>query len=194
MKDMREGIKAAGKKIAQELAKLNAITEVNDIVSHKEQLDNGTIITVSIRRNVITQQNTLDGWVTSEERKAVDYFVVNVRNKAAKINSSIESLDRLVELPSGHDMTKKGAYAAFGKGYLTQATYEAVAKAIAKAEAQCMPSAEWHELKAEEAKKEEQRKAQAEQNKKDAQEDRNNKKANGYCFKCGSYCYGDCEA
>lgn len=193
MKDMNEGIKAAGRKIAQELRKLEAMTEINDIVKHKEELDNEIIITVNIRRNVITRQNYLGGWVDSEERAAIDYFSVNVRNKKAKINSSIESLDRLAELPSGHDMISKGAFARFGKGHLTEDTYKAVVAAIAKAEAQCVPSAEWHKLKTEEIKREE-RKAQVEQNKANAKRDYNNKKANGYCFKCNSYCYGDCEA
>ena len=36
--------------------------------------------------------------------------------------------------------------------------------------------------------------AQIEKNKAEAEQLEQSRKANGYCYKCGSYCYGDCTA
>lgn len=102
------------------------------------------------------------------------------RATGRKIDQVVETAD----IPAG-------AHAKLGNAYIQKPAYDAIIAAAAELDAEVIKTEEYKNLEAKEIAKIKSQNASL-----DAQEaeDAELKKHFGYCEKCGSYCYGDCQA
>jgi len=104
-----------------------------------------------------------------------------------------KAYDAVMTLIADKDARKQGAVAKIGGTgtYLGQKAYDAVMTLIADTDAECGKTDEFAALEREEAE----RKAAGEENMRRMEaEQREREKHPGWCNKCHSYCYGDCNS
>lgn len=88
------------------------------------------------------------------------------------------------------DLIAKGAYARLGDSYIARELYDLIMAAIEDAWAGADTPEGYAEVKAAEEAEEAQKDAEDRQ----AAEDYQRQLDQGFCPKCGTYCYGDCDS
>lgn len=83
-----------------------------------------------------------------------------------------------------------GGYARLGDTFISEDNYNTIVAAIAEADAEAAGGAEYEQVKAAEEAEEAREDARLEAQEKELER----RIANGFCPKCGTYCYGDCTA
>lgn len=148
-----------------------------------------SIITVRFDREVIDSVAYADGWNITTGREIREGFSTSFYSrKAGKIVAS--SNDRPVHVAAGRNVPA-GAVAKLGQAYLSQQVLDLVVAAMAECEAELPKSDEQIALELAAAAREESRKAsEAAEVAKAAARNQHP----GWCNRCHSYCYGDCQS
>jgi len=151
----------------------------------------GKKVTVEISMTRTLTDSSLDGQVVGKETLETLYITVAVDGKhQTRSYCAPEPIDP--KFNSQYDSLKAaGVYAALGDAYINEDSYNLIMAAIAEMEAEIAEAttSEFAEVKAQEDARAEARKdARAE-----AREFASLAKS-GICPKCGTWCYGDCEA
>lgn len=150
-------------------------------------------IVATITREVSEKTANLDGDIINLGKEATEYMsiIIKVDGKVWEYTRSAPyAITRQLYGKEYDRMTAKGIYARFGDKYIGQDLYNLVMEVIAEADAQITTTEEYAEIKAEEAKAE----ARKDEAVRKAAERYQEQLKNGLCQKCGSYCYGDCQA
>ena len=156
---------------------------------------NGRTIEFEVERTKKVEDNIsyADGWNINLGKKTVDSIYIKViADGACKTiaHNVPHVIDEINYRGSYKDLKSKGVYARVGDAYLTEINYNKLMAFIAKIEAEFEDSEEFEAVKsqevAKEAKKEAAEKARAEHY--------GELIKSGMCPKCGTWCYGDCEA
>ena len=149
-------------------------------------------ITVKIKRKMVRENCYADGWDVKLAPKEVKTCKVVIKVDGKDFISTSERPSILDPASCLDKVTLKKnprAYAQCGwNRYLSKGLYDIVIATIAECEAGM--GAKYAEAKIEEAKAEQMRAEKEAKAEKKYQE----KIKNGWCPKCQSYCYGDCEA
>jgi len=152
------------------------------------QTKNGTI---AITRTRETQDKIwyADGANLRTGRENVDITEIVVRNKDGKqLTKSLHVPQELTPqfYKNYQELVSKGAYARLGDAYIGQESFQKVMAALAELDAELGQSDEFAAITKAEAA------AEAAETAAYIPEPKHGE--NGYCRKCHSYCYGDCEA
>jgi|SRR3990167_8819195 len=158
------------------------------------KMDNGNTITVTITRTVSDKVSYSDGWNIPMGREKYESMEISLYHAQAGKTVKGNSVSKLYDHnQSDKDARKQGAVAKIGGTgtYLGQKAYDAVMTLIADTDAECGKTDEFAALEREEAE----RKAAGEENMRRMEaEQREREKHPGWCNKCHSYCYGDCNS
>ena len=145
--------------------------------------DSGKIITVSIERGTWTTNNTLDGQVTSAGTHLVNNLTITI-----VANGKTASTSQRPSLVTKNDKAPAGAYAhLMSVGYMTEQVYNTIMTLLAEIEAEAGKTAEY--IAIEQAQIAKMNKIEA-----DWAEADQTPKGGGWCEKCQSNCYGDCQS
>jgi hypothetical protein len=154
---------------------------------------NGMKVTVTIEREVKDDNAYADGWNVTTGKRATEFVTVTIeKNGKTACCRDLNFVYRLTDEYRGPKTPPK-AHARFGDTYISKEVYDTILEAIDEAyEAANADSPEGF-AKVEAARE----KAAAEENDGDAKyaaimADR--RRHPGWCDKCHSYCYGDCQA
>lgn len=150
-------------------------------------------VRVSITHDVKDKIVNLDGDVINMGKETFDSIEINliVDETCAEIGRSVPKLVTEQGYRRDYDRLKaKGVYARLGDTYIGEELYNIIMSVIAEAEAEFGSDEEYTQVKADEEAREAQQAAQD----KAADEHYAKQIKNGLCPKCGTYCYGDCEA
>ncbi len=117
-------------------------------------------------------------------------IIVNATGQtiSSKLTSSVYKLTRI---DSKIKETRPEVYARFGDNYITEVTYNIVKDAMKEAEVGCGTTEEFDATESAESNIIE---AHTMEDTKIKEETRTRQSHPGWCNKCNSYCYGDCEA
>lgn len=155
---------------------------------------NGKKIEVTIEIEHKTQDKTvnLDGDIVNLGKETIDLFSVIIRADGKYLSRGYNAPEVLdPKFYSNYaKLTAAGAYARVGDNYINKEQYDLIMAAIAEINSQLEITEEYKAVKAQEIQKE--HIAQIVDEREDSEYERSLK--NGFCPKCGSYCYGDCEA
>ncbi len=156
---------------------------------------NGRKIEIKIERTKEVQDNISysDGWDINLGKKTVDnlYILVYVDGKCKTTDyNAPHVITELGYHSSYKELVSKGVYARVGDVYLTEVNYNKIMEAIAESEAEMEMPEEFEQIKAQEIAKEVKKEAAE----KAASEHYQKLLDSGMCPKCGTWCYGDCEA
>lgn len=156
---------------------------------------NGKTIEIKIERTKGLVDNIAyaDGWNVNLGKKTVDatYIRVFVDGKCKTISYSAPHIITKDSYRESYDMLKaKGVYARVGDMYLTEVFYNKIMDLIAEIDSELEVTQEFIDVKAKEDAK---KAAEIAREEKAAAEYARAIK-NGMCPKCGTWCYGDCEA
>ncbi len=156
----------------------------------RQMTDGRTVeIKVEMTRGVRDDVGYADGWNVHLGKKTIDSIDIILRVDGRLLAKSYNNPE-ILSPRFYKDKITAGAYARIGDGYVTKERYDDIMTMIAEIEAEIGNDAEYDAVKkAEEAKKETKNRAE----KREAEE-YEKALANGLCPKCGTYCYGDCEA
>ena len=143
-------------------------------------------------RNVENEVAYADGQNIQTGKKTVDRLEIilnvdGVRRGSDKVAPRVitkSAFGRYYE-----KLVQAGAYARLGNMYISRDNYQMIMAALAEIESELTETAEYAEVKAAEAAKEAEKEANILASKKDYEK----KMASGWCPKCESYCYGDCD-
>jgi hypothetical protein len=135
-----------------------------------------------------------DGWNVNLGKETVDRLEITLYvkgNVATRDNHAPHIVTREAYSVKGYEAIKAaGGYARLGDAYINEENYNRVMAAITEVEVEAAGDAEFAQIKAEEqdrdAREESAAQAIEEQCRRDIK--------NGLCPKCGTWCYGDCEA
>jgi hypothetical protein len=147
-------------------------------------------VTIEVIREVEDNISYADGWNVNLGKKTVDMMTIEVKADGKHLTRSYHAPNQID--PSNEDnkeLISKGAYARLGDAYIGKEQYEMVMAAINEIDNVEMDD-EYNQIKAEETAKENAKIAAEEE----AKAEYKRQLANGLCPKCGTYCYGDCEA
>lgn len=155
----------------------------------------GNKIEIEITRTIGVEANdiSLDGFVFASE-KMIDRTWIIVRVDGEKYTSSSETPAKLsttgMFADSDRPMIEKGGYARLGKMILTEERYNEIMAAIAEMEAElATPEYEAHLVAEEEAKS-----CQEAEDREIEKQIAERNTHPGWCNKCHSYCWGDCQS
>lgn len=150
-------------------------------------------VKVSITHKVKDKTANLDGDIVNLGKETFDSIEIwlIVDGKCAEFSRYAPKLVTEQGYKRDYQQLKaKGVYARLGDTYIGEELYNIIISVIAETEAEFTTDAEYAEVKnaerAHRAKREALDKAEAEHYTKQIK--------NGLCPKCGTYCYGDCEA
>jgi hypothetical protein len=152
----------------------------------------GLTVTVKVTKKVSSKTAYADGWNVDLGKETYENTTITIEKDGKKafcddMNFFHVVDDRYNSIRKQHPQ----AYARFGDTYISEKVYNTIKEVKDEAEAACQEDVEFVEIKAtEERKKEEQEK---EMEKIETME-RERQNHPGWCNKCHSYCYGDCEA
>lgn len=161
--------------------------------TRKIETKNSTI-EIKMTREVQDKVNYMDGHQISTGREAVETLEIKITSKRnGRVERSIRKPEVLNPMFYGNydELTAKGAYARIGNGYISREMYDAITAAISDLDAELGKTDE--QIAIEQAEIE--RKQIADENLARLEAEyiaRQNH--SGWCNKCHSYCYGDCEA
>jgi predicted DNA binding protein len=156
---------------------------------------NGKTVEVKIERNKKVEDNIsyADGWNINLGKKTVDLLKIEVYMDGKYITYALHAphvIDKNSYFKSYQELRDKGAYARLGNVYIGEENYNLVMAALTEIEAELTEAPEFEEVKAQEEAREAQKEAAFEAEITEYQRELKN----GLCPKCGTYCYGDCEA
>lgn len=148
---------------------------------------NGVKVTVSYEKAVVYADNYNKIGASTH-----NFVKMTIEFNGQKITNNDLGFFSIIDRSVGrNDELDKRAYARFGDHFISEATYKLVKSALDEAKADAKESDEYKATK----KSEEIR--QDRENKEDAKYakiTKNREKHVGWCDKCQSYCYGDCQA
>lgn len=156
---------------------------------------NGRTIEIKIERTKEVQDNIAyaDGWNVNLGKETVDSIYIQVYVDGKCHSSDYNAPHIITEQSYGKsykDLKSKGVCGRVANVYLTEENYNKVMALIAEIEAELETTEEFETVKAQEVAKEARKEAaytaEAEAYERDIK--------NGMCPKCGTWCYGDCEA
>ena len=135
-----------------------------------------------------------DGWNVNLGKETIDLTTIKIYADGKCITSGKLSIISKEFYRNYEELKAKGVYAKVGDAYIGKAHYDLIMAAIAEAEAEIAQNNEltekFKEVRAQEIAKEE----------REIEEYNKSYKAykaelkRGLCPKCGTYCYGDCQA
>ncbi len=147
--------------------------------------DSGAQIVATVERGVHDKSVYADGQRLNTGKETFHYVTVKIVMNGKVLAKGSENFI--------HELTNKkpNAFARVGDAFVNESVYNSVCEAIAEAEEAIEESAEIAEVAEEETKKQ----AKAEKNMAEIEAMEQQRRQNsGWCDKCQSYCYGDCEA
>ena len=152
-------------------------------------MSNGTEVEIKIERTMsVTEKISYsDGWNINLGKEAVDLIEIEVYANGKKVTSSLH--EPMINNPRFCKNAPAGSYASINKIYMKKDRYDQIMVAIAEMEVE-LTSPEYAAIKAEEAARE----LAADKALEIAAAEHARQIKNGLCPKCGTYCYGDCEA
>jgi len=139
---------------------------------------NNAIITVTIDQVVLDKVAYADGGNINIGKEANEFITISVIKGDLKVFT--HDINFFYVLEEGSEMKQNGAYARLGDSYLSKETYDSVNLVLEEARSQLIEE-EYNEVKKGQNEKTEVELKQAD-------------RGFGFCHKCESYCYGDCEA
>lgn len=147
-------------------------------------------VTIVVTREVTTKTSYADGYNVELGKELVETTHVELSINGKFVTRGYEAPHALTERSYGRDykkLTAAGAYARLGDKYIGKEQYDMVMAAIAEAivEAETVQTEEQKEMKAAEIAKTE-RIAKA--------DNEIETHGPGWCDKCQSYCWGDCQS
>lgn len=148
------------------------------------------VATMTVLCSVIDHDNYLDGCLMSTNRKPVIRQDITV-TVAGKVLGRGERLSTWMPrgCPSGYNRTLGDvAIPTTQTAIIEQAMIDLLSEAGAAA------GDEYQQLMQQQREIDDRNRAQAKKNMAEMNKLFKSRKSNGYCPKCGSYCYGDCEA
>jgi len=143
-------------------------------------------------RNVENEVAYADGQNIELGKKTIDRLEIVLSVDGVRRDSGSNEPKVITKSAFGRyyeELVQAGAYARLGNMYISRDNYHLVMTALAEIEAELTETAEYAEVKAAEAAKEAEKEANILASKKDYEA----KTRNGWCPKCESYCYGDCD-
>lgn len=149
-------------------------------------------IIVEVTKSVSDDISFADGWNINLGKKTYEGVDVKIFVNGKRMVSSWSKPKIITKTGYGRDyetLVKKGVYARISDTYINQKTYDAIIALITEVTEECN-NPEFEAVKAEETAKELKRE-QYFQKTEDKQQELIDR---GMCPKCGSWCYGDCEA
>jgi hypothetical protein len=162
-------------------------------ISWKTKDGRGIEVKIERSREVVEETANLDGDIVSLGRKTQDMTKIEVRADGKFLTRSSHGPEVIDTMYRNYKQLKAaGAYARLGDTYISEEQYAAVMGAIDEINQaiDATQTAEYAEVKAQETAQENVQKAA---DKAEAAEYARQVK-NGLCPKCGTYCWGDCEA
>jgi len=155
----------------------------------------GKVVKVEITKERAVRDNIsyADGYNINLGKETFDALEVSVYvdGKWVTRGSCAPNVVTRQAYPSSYDKIKAaGGYARLGDAYINEDSYNLVMTAINELETEVAGNDEFAEVKAQEDAREARKTAALEAEAKAYAQS----VKNGLCPKCGSYCYGDCEA
>lgn len=156
------------------------------------ELKSGYKVTIKIERSVNDKILYADGYNIPSGREVYENTEITLTDPNGKYVTRAREINALYPKISKQDKEhmQNGAVARIDFAYMNQETYDIVSKLLAEVDAETPKSDEYIAL---ETAKAEAEKIANEHYQKEQEEYRRNI-ANGMCPKCGTWCYGDCEA
>jgi len=155
----------------------------------------GKNIEVKIERTIDVQDNIAyaDGYNVNLGKKTEDILCIEVRADGKFLTRDSHGPEIITERfyrKNYKDLKAKGVYARLGDAYINEEQYNLLTAAITEIDAELTPSPEFVAVKAQEIAKETRKETS---DKAEAAHYASMVKS-GLCPKCGTWCYGDCEA
>ena len=154
-------------------------------------------VTVRIVRTVTIRDNVAyaDGYNVPLGREIYDLVEIDLDRNGVRIVHSTYPPEVITQEQYRGSYAKlhaAGAYARLGDGYISEMAYSAITAELEKLDAEITAQAtpEYWEIKADAAE----RAAAAERSLEREATEYAHALKSGLCPKCGTYCYGDCEA
>jgi hypothetical protein len=149
-------------------------------------------VKIEITREVRTKTANLDGQIVELGKETVDttYIEVCTDGKYLTRDFCVPQILDPKFYKNYAQLTTAGAYARLGDTYIGKEQYEQIMAVINEINANAEVTEEFKQVKVQETAKEN---AQIAADKAEAAQYAQELK-NGLCPKCGTYCYGDCEA
>ena len=166
--------------------------EATKMVTWKTKDGKEVEIEITKTREVQDKTSNLDGDIVKLGKETVDSLYIEVRvNGAYKTRSCNEPDVVTPKFYRNYEQIKAaGAYARLGDVFISEEQYNMIIAVITELEAEVTGNQEFAKVKAQEEAREVKRiaaeKAEAAQY--------TQLKKSGLCPKCGTWCYGDCEA
>jgi hypothetical protein len=160
----------------------------------KTQETEKAIYQITLTREIMDKVAFLDGDSRVTGREVYESYEIRITPKATGktfVHSGKPGAFAFLELPFRQEKYPQGAYARLGNAYISQDVYDILTGMIEELNAENEKSDEQVAIEnAEAAKKqkaiENEKRINAEQAERETHD--------GWCNKCHSYCYGDCEA
>jgi Rad3-related DNA helicase len=154
----------------------------------------GRTIEVIIERTKEVRDNIVDadGDKVNLGKETVDRLTIDVRAGGKLITRTSRKPEVLNEkfYRNYKELRAKGVYARLGDAYINEGQYDMIMASLANIDAELTETPEYKEVKAAEEAKE----AAEIKKLEDAAAEYKNMVKHGMCPKCGTWCYGDCEA
>jgi len=148
-------------------------------------------ITVKMTRKVVDKTVNLDGHRISSGREIYEDQVITITSKANGKQHYGHSLSKIDHDNPAYRNVPAAAYGMVNRVYLGKASYETIAQMIAELDAEIGKTDEQIELEAEAQRQQEIAQANIDRM---AAEYAERRQHPGWCDKCQSYCYGDCQS
>lgn len=157
----------------------------------------GIKVKVTIDRGVNNNNAYADGWNVDLGKKTYEYFEIWIEKGGKKaFCRDLNFVHKITDRDSYKSVIERmpQAYGRFGDTYVSKEVYTVTMETIdeAKKVATEREDEEYTAVMADEKDKQAKDAKQAIKNAADHKEDADSKIANGFCFACQSYCYGDC--
>ena len=154
---------------------------------------NEAIAEIKRTKEVVTEVAYADGDNVELGKKTFDSIEITVTVNGQVTIVSRNAPELVTEAFAGRhyaELKEMGAHARLGSNYVSEDAYNAIMAAITEIEAELIENEDYQEAKAQELAKE----REAENNIAASEKIRQDRIAKGWCPKCETYCYGDCES
>lgn len=154
-------------------------------------------IEVELSRKVVDASHYWDGYEIDDGRKISETYEIKITSKAnGKVYWSDDGEMTVIDHDNGYYRNAPaGAHAKVCGVYINEEVYNAIVQMMEELDAELPKTDEYLALEAEEKRKKAETERLAEENLNwMAAEHKERTSHPGWCEKCGSYCYGDCEA
>jgi len=140
-----------------------------------------------VRDNIVDA----DGYKVNTGKETVDQLSIEVFVDGKFVTRSYNRPEIITENSArANQLRAKGAYARLGDSFVKEEQYNMIIAALNEIEAELTPTQEFEAVRAQETEKENRKM----ENAKEAAAEYTQMIRNGFCPKCHSYCYGDCES